>query len=258
MSTLRTPFIQRTPFIRERQKIQRKPIITRQPIVSRQPICENCDNCEKCKLFSEYKDCGGNLYVAPDDLTTDMHIPRLFVVTKDVDQMSLIPEIEALEKAKKFLRLVTDVPLNRELVTAVAYSPYNILQHTIDLSKSDYMFEDMKDSLYLAGNYGVYTTALIAPIIPGVVKISKILGVINRIAPACLYFCLKFMVAASTKKVNGVYLINGYPVSEEYLVETEDGVACSEKFITYCVDTIAAYTIPKKINVCVCNNKTCY
>lgn len=248
--------MERAPFIIRRPILERDPMVTKQAIFQRTPITCTQVHFDKCALCANNVDCGGYCYNASENII-DPDNPQFGLVRYQEGQPA-VDDIEALENAGLYTRLVAEAPVNPGVLFALAYSPFNIVQYNLN---DQYPIKQWQRSIYKAKSCGLYIAIKLPVIIPTVTKIQDVLRTMEEYSNVGRYFCIQFM---DTKDVmphcaEGYYNINGALVPEKYVTDNhQGGIQVNQVFLTKFLSTMNRYTKPKKVNVMVCYNGKCY
>lgn len=256
----RIPIMKRTPFVIRRSIVHRSPVVSRIAVINRTPVPVKNISYTSCKLMTSCVDCKGFDYTPTNEVLAPMCIFRLVRVSDTDNKEQLIDKIQGIKNEGAYIRLVTDKPLPAEVVTSLMYSPFNIIQYNINCM-DNVSRGDMKKSLAVAKNCGLYTSVLFYPIIPTIIKVSYILSMLEEYHSLVNYFCLNFLSTHGVLPQNygGHYNINGYLVPDKYMTyNKEGGIQCNESYLSDFITVLNSFVRPRKINVILCNNATCY
>lgn len=256
----RIPIMHRTPFVRRIPVLEREPVIRRTSVFQRKAICSTVVDYRGCIIGDRYTDCNGCTYCKPGK-ENEYNDSILLVIDDEIeDWQEVIDDIIAAKNNKEYMRVVTDVPLPKEVIYELAYSPFNVLQYNLDLYMGKEELDTFKSSIFTASNCGLYIAVLLYPILPGVVRVYDVIELINSFRNLCRHVCLKFIeVKEPISPRNGYYNINGEAVPEWTLKRTEDEtLQCSDLYISKFLTSLQKYIVPRKINVSICNQEVCY
>ena len=252
----RLPIMERAPFIIRRPLVDRTPMVTPKAVFDRTPITCTQVHFDECALCANNTDCGGyKYYTQGDEVSPDN--PQ-FGLVRYQDGQSVTDEIEALEDAGVYTRLIADAPVTSGVLFALAYSPFNIVQYNFN---DQYPAKEWQQSIHKARSCGLYIAIKLPVIIPTVVKLQDILQLMEKYSNVGKYFCIQFM---DTKDVmpycaEGFYNVNGALVPEKYVTDNgQGGIQVNEDFLMKFLSTMNRYVKPKKLNVMVCYNGKCY
>ena len=254
----RVPILQRVPFIMRHAIFHRVPIITRVPVLcDRNSFAIESDDFMKCKLYHSCVDCSGcNYYNTDDNFTDDEDYKKFVLVRADgVPENTLVENIESIEESGKYIRMLVSKSISQKVIMSLAYSPYNVLQFNLDLTK----IGELSELMHFAKKCGLLISLYLSPVIPTVVKASQVLSIIDRYAFVVDFFCVRFF----KKPVDCDYLkefvsINDVMVPSRFLELREKHLVCSEDYINKFLDLVNTYAKPRNLNIVLCDNGYCY
>ena len=253
----RVPILQRVPFIVRHSVFNRTPIITRVPVrCDRNSFAVEYEDSIKCRLSHSCTDCSGCEYYMPTDSLVDSDYKKFVLIRADgLLETDLIESIQHIEESGKYIRMLVSESVSSEVIKAVAYSPYNIIQFNIDLTKTD----DLSSVIYFASKCGLLISIYLSPVIPTVIKASQVLSIIDHYTSVADYFCIKFFKKhADCVCLEEFVTINNTMVPSKFLAIKEDHLICSKDYTDKFLDIVNTYTKPRKINVVLCDNGSCY
>lgn len=255
----RNPIMSRVPFIMRRPIFNRVPIVTRTSVYDRNPVTTTIISHDGCMLYDRYIGCNGCLYCKPEDTDVDTTVFRLIYITKDMNLDKVVEQLQIIEDSKKFVRVITEVLLPEEVILAIAYSPFNVVQFNVQCLE-DTETTAWRKCIYFADKCGLYISMFLYPIIPTVVKLVHVISWIERYSGVCDFVALKFLDTAQMPEfADGYYNINGRAIPSNYIEPNEvGGVRCSEEFMYKFLSTLNTFIKPRKINVTICNEGNCY
>ena len=254
----RVPILQRVPFIVRHAVFNRTPIITRVPVrCDRNSFAIESEDFMRCKLYHSCVDCSGcEYYKVGDDLIDIEDYKKFVVIPADlVPENTLVENIESIEESGKYIRMLTSTEVSQEVIMALAYSPYNILQFNLDLTKVD----NLSELIYFAKKCGLIVSLYLSPVIPTVVKASQVLFNIDHYTSVVDYFCIRFF----KKPIDCDYLeefvtINNTMVPSKFLELREGHLICSRDYTNKFLDIVNTYAKPRNINIVLCDSDSCY
>ena len=254
----RTPILQRVPFIVRHAVFHRTPIITRVPVrCDRNSFAVKSEDFMRCKLYQLGVDCSGCEYYDMEDNLDNFEDYKKFVLIRAdvITERELIERIETVERSGKYIRMLTSHEVSQEVIKSLAYSPYNILQFNLDLTKPD----NDNGVLYFANKCGIIVSLYLSPVIPTVVKVSQVLSIIDRYNSVVDYFCIRFF----KKYVNCNFLeefvaINDVMVPSKFLEVRDEHLICSMDYTNKFLDIVNTYAKPRNVNIVLCDNNSCY
>jgi hypothetical protein len=256
----RVPILQRTPFITRHSVFNRTPIITRVPVLcDRNSFAVEYEDSIRCRLCNSCKDCSGCEYYAIEDNLSEVEDYRKFVVLRadEFTEDELIKEIFLIETSGKYIRMLTSKPMSQEVIKSFAYSPYNVIQFNLDLTKPD----SLSDSIYFASKCGLLISLYLSPVIPTVIKASQVLSIIDHHTSVVDYFCIRFFkkpIELECEQLGEFVTINNTLVPSKFLEIKEEHLICSKDYTNKFLDIVNTYAKPRKINIVLCDNNSCY
>ena len=253
----RVPIVQRVPFIVRHSVFNRIPIITRVPVCcDRNSFAVESEDSVKCRLTHSCTDCSGCEYYTLTDDLTDSSYKKFVVLRADgVIDTSLIESIQRVEDSGKYIRMLASEPVSGEVIKALAYSPHNVIQFNLDLTKMC----DLSGIIYFAKKCGLLISVYLSPVIPSVIKASQVLSIIDHYSSVVDYFCIKFFKKHIEDTCLGEFTsINDTMVPSKFLEIKENYLFCSKNYTDKFLDAVNAYAKPRKINVVLCDRGSCY
>lgn len=254
----RVPILRRVPFIVRHSVFNRTPIITRVPIrCDRNSFAVDGEDFTRCRLLYSCSDCSGCEYNNLTDRLVDTDDYKKFVLIRadGVLNDELVGRIQRAEEMGRYIRMLVSEPISSEVIKALAYSPYNVIQFNLDLTKTD----NLSGVIYFANKCGLLVSVYLSPVIPTVVKASQVLSIIDRHSLVADYFCIKFFKKhIDCESLEEFVSINNTMVPSKFLAIKESHLICSKDYTDKFLDIVNTYTKPRKINVVLCDNGSCY
>lgn len=252
----RVPVINRKPLKQHREPICRKTICKRTPITSVVVEYDGCglinSTCEECALQQFYCDWDASL----EDY--DYNVIRLIRIQDIDDTKELLHKIQYVESIGCYLRLITDVPLEDEVLYALGYNSLNVVQFNINIL-DELLLNIMKHSIFTADNCGIYVSLMLFPIIPEVTHTSQVLEILNAFRCSCNIICFKYLeIPVDFPSVDGYFNVNGNCVSSEYYIKLGDKFVVNAYFRRTFSTVISRFLSPRKVNCSSCNEHVCY
>lgn len=255
----REPILERVPFIIRHSLFNRIPIITRVPVnCDRNSFAIESGGYVNCRLCNSNTDCSGYTYhfVDSDDLSVVDDCKKFVILNADgktIDE--LISIIEKIEISGKYIRMLVSEPISNDVIMALAYSPYNVIQFNINLVQHN----NLSDSVFFSNKCGLLVSMYMSPIIPIVVKVSKVLSIIDYYGLVVDYFCLKFFKTVNNCDYLDEFVdINHTLIPNRFLEISEGYLICSKIYKDKFVDMVNAYAKPRKVNIVLCDDNKCY
>ena len=254
----RVPILQRVPFIVRHSVFNRTPIITRVPVrCDRNSFAVEYEDSVKCRLSHSCVDCSGcGYYTLTDNLSDTEDYKKFVLICADgLPEVNLIEQLQRVEDSGKYIRMLTSEAVSSEVIKALAYSPYNVIQFNLDLTKVD----DLSSVIYFAKKCGLLISIYLSPVIPTVIKASQVLYIIDHYTSVADYFCIKFFKKhADCVCLDEFTAINNTMVPSKFLEIKENYLICSKDYTDKFLDIVNTYTKPRKINVVLCDSGYCY
>lgn len=252
----RLPIMQRVPFIVRRPVMNRQPVVSRVSVFQRTPITSVEIPCNQCALCTGHTDCGGYAYLLPGD-QVDLDEPKFGLVYYD-GSTPVITDLEALESAHLYARMIADCPPPDEVLFALSYSPYNVIQFNYS---NKYDSRAWSKAIHRAKSCGLYIAIKLPVIIPTVTRIQSVLAFMEDYHMVASFFAIQFLNTGAVMPTHdeAYFNVGGHVIPAKYFVENgKGGVQVSELFLTKFLTIMNQYTKPKKVNVMVCDNGKCY
>lgn len=264
MRKYRTPIVSRVPFIKRKTVMDRTPTIMRNPIVTRNPVPSEWVKFDSCPLGcgSCFHSCDGNEFCDYSEVGNPEVFRLIRIEDKqytDEDWLEIVDAIRITKSQDCYIRMIVDIPVPKEILFELAYSPYNTIQFNVNLFCDNNFFHKMKANISTADNCGLYIALMLFPVIPVTTKTYDIIELLSSMRCTCNNICFKFLeLDINTKKMRGCYNVNGNLVPSEYMEMRDGKLKCSEFFQeTFCT-IMMQYTTPRKINCSLCNDCICY
>lgn len=258
----RTPIVNRKPVRQHRMPVKRHSIFSRIPITFEATEFTGCplfnSQCFNCASENNY--CEWNT----DTSECDFQVFRLIRVCEPLSEdetQDLIKKILFVKSLGCYIRLITDAPLDNEVLFTLGYDPLNVIQFNINLLdfSKDYI-KGMKHSIFTADNCGLYVGLMLYPIIPGVTKSHEVLEFLNSFRCSCNNICFKYLeLPLSTKKYEDSYFnVNGHVVPSCYFVKLGNKLVVSPYYRRTFSTIMTRFLTPRKVNCSCCNDYICY
>lgn len=262
MAKYRRPIFTRVPFIKRHTIMTRTPLVTRNPMYSRTPVTSETIEYEGCTI-EDCKDCAGKLYckisATRESDDTNFRLIRVKETLTEEQWNEIIKGITFVRTQGCNIRMVTDVPVPKEVIFELAYSPYNVIQYNVNLFDSDESFREIRSSLTTADNCGLYVCLMLFPIIPVATKSSDILEFLNSMGCSCNMLCFKFIELPSEMKPKmHCFNVNGHILPEEYMELQGNKWVCNQYFKENFCTIMMTFLTPRKISCSLCNDNICY
>lgn len=262
MSKYRRPIFKRVPFIKRQSIFDRTPMVTRRPLYNRNPVTSIKTEFEGCTI-EDCRDCAGNTYCHVSTLReTDENSFRLIrIIEQQTDEQweEMCKHITFVRAQGCNIRVVTDVPVPKDVIFQLAYSPFNVIQYNVNLLGSDEEFRAIRGSLTTADNCGLYVVLMVYPIIPEVTRTSDVLEFLNSMGCTCNTLCFKFIeLPAERKPKLHCFNINGHLLPDKYMELQDDKWVCNQYFKENFCTIMMSFLAPRKINCSLCNDNICY
>lgn len=220
----------------QNKKVERSPIFFRRPIVTsrkvhRVPICRET-KCAGCDLrCGKYKD-STILYAEEPDL---------------------IARINKVESEGGLAVLITRKSLPEDVILEMGYSPFNIIQYEIDITKPISL--DMIASMNFTKSCGVTVRAVLYPVLPAH-KPSFVIEAIEKIKVNCSTIAIKFAELAYSEDT--IFVFNSTTsVKSDNFERIGDVYTCKSDFEQKFTKIVALYAKLKKIQVEFCQYSKC-
>lgn len=157
------------------------------------------------------------------------------------DWQELESQIWKLRDQKKFLRLIIEQDIPKEVLWAASYSEKNILQVNIDISQFKANFNWITRNVFLSSNCGLYVILFIYPIVPGVIKSYQVVEILN-IFRNVIQFHTALKFSSNYEESN----------NPDFFIEENGRTVCNPDFIEEFMEIVNTYAVPKKMHITVC------
>ena len=220
----------------QNKMVKRSPIFFRRPIVTsrkvqRVPICRKT-RCAGCDLrCGKYKD---------------------FIILY-AEEPDLIARINEVESEGGLAVLIARKSLPDEVILEMGFSPFNIIQYEIDITKPISL--DMIASMNFTKSCGVTVRAVLYPVLP-VHKPSFVIEAIEKIKVNCSTIAIKFAELAYSEDT--IFVFNSTTsVKSDNFERIGNIYTCKTDFEQKFAKIIALYAQLKKIQVEFCDYSKC-
>lgn len=261
----RTPVVNRKPVKHDRVPVRRHSIFNRIPVTYDETEVTGCSlfdsSCSSCATENQY--CEWNA----DPEKYDFQVFRLIRVCEELTEetvQELIKKIQFVKSLRCYVRLITDVPLENEILFTLGYDALNVVQYNINIleSSKDYLSR-MKRSIFTADNCGLYVGLMVYPIIPGVTKSYDVLELLNSFRCSCNNIAFRYLELPSTIKTfteeeHTYFNVNGYVVSAEYYKNIGNKWVVNTYYRRTFSTIMTRFLTPRKVNCSCCNDYICY
>lgn len=226
-------------------QVKRIPLVTQRAVVDRKAVGQPI-TWSKCKLSTagEFPPCCTNI----NQMVID--------VPKDCDNWrELEGTIWNAQSQSRTIRLVVHDKVPEDILFAASYSDKNVTQVNINMTQLSSYYSWLDKLMSLANRCGMWVVLYLHPIVPEIVTASQVVGLIDRFRIFGQYHInLQFCELPSSVEEAAPGFINfqGYALPTKYLVRTEDGWKCSERFISQFLSDVKVYTSLCKISVHAC------
>ena len=222
---------------------------------------KNCIKYSGCSLCSAGTGCNDVTYCSCStplkENRTDFRLIRLSK-TPDKEVARVVSDIQYVKSQSCNIRLISDVPVPKQVVFELAYSPYNVIQINIDLLLDSQFISDMLDTVTLASNCGLYTSVMLFPIIPELTPTYELLEMINRIHYNCKVVCFKFIEFDLSVCKDGRFELGPVSISDKYFENHNGKYVCSKYYKDSFCTIVSKFLESHRISCSLCNDKICY
>lgn len=237
-------------------RFKRIPVMNRTAIYQRVAQGSVPIEYSSCKLCKSYDDCSGYIYAEPEQSLVlnapNIHHRKIYIPKYFEDWDGLKMTLRALNLLHVNVRVITDIELPTDIIWALSYSTFNIVQVNVDMV-------DNKDLGWIGNTFaltdkcGVYSILFLYPLIPTITKTYHVIELIDNFKNLCNHVSLKFIDLPDLEVKENHLNFYGTAVPVKYLQKTKTGYSCNEAYIKKFMEIIKSYTTPRKISISVCN-----
>lgn len=225
----------------------RKPIISRTAIYQRITCCSDHIKYEGCNLCNS----------SPCKGSSKNTLEVMYITQGNNNWDDIINKIWSFHDEGKFLRLIIDTEIPKEVLWAASYSEKNIFQVNINMIELNSNIDWIRKLVFMSGNCGLYVVLFLYPIIPDLVKTYHVIDVIDMFRNVVQFHVnLKFGVFTKVQESEEYINFNSIPVSIKHLKKCEDSWECTPEYLKNFLDIVNLYAIPRKISVGICGENT--
>ena len=211
----------------------------RTPIVTRTPFCSQEIDYTQW-IVSSLENCGA---VLTDSTLYDT------ISAGNLQYEDLSERIRNVQGSQRYLRLVVDQPVPKEVLWKLSYSDKNILQLNIDINNSN--ADWIRKSMAIANRCGMYVVLSMGGIMPVYTPLLRVLSLIDQCKGFGKFHVLLSFFRMSSKRCTEAHSINykGSIIPEEYLYIYNQELSCSSTYIDKFLKGVQIYTKPRNIAV---------
>lgn len=169
--------------------------------------------------------------------------------TDAIEWEHLAIRIRELQNAQRYLRLVIDCPVPKEILWNLSYSDKNILQINVDANDTD--VDWVRKSMAIANRCGMYVVLYLGSIMPIHTPLLKVLSILDQCKGYGKFHVVLNFFKMRPVEYSDVFSINykGSIIPKEYLCLHDQELSCSDTYTHKFLIGVQIYTTLRNIPV---------